>query len=226
MNDDVRRTIYATIIGFLAIVVTWLGFIYVSSCGFTLNCYQARPLVIRTPIPTLIPVEHRDAGNGTTVEINEFNRCMIGATDLIAAWVQAGHAESEPFPFTDLNGQECEGTFTEDIQHLFVDNNLWEPGALGCVSCHNAELTERSSGLDLSSYEAISLGTRRVAEASSPGTDIFGRDEWENSILYDVLVNQGLTPQGHSPDEPPGQPILYAGQAVSEEDVTATTTPQ
>ena len=56
MNDDVRRVIYGTIIGFLAVVLTWLGLIYVSACGFTLSCYRATPLVVRTPIPTLIPV--------------------------------------------------------------------------------------------------------------------------------------------------------------------------
>lgn len=224
MNDDVRRTIYATIIGFLAIVVTWLGFIYVSSCGFTLNCYQARPLVIRTPIPTLIPAAHAEAENGTTVEIGEFNKCKIGATDLIASWAIAGHSENEPFPFTDLNGQECEGTF-EDIQPLFAENSLWYPGSLGCTTCHNAELTERSSGLDLSSYESISLGTRRVLEATSPGTDIFGREEWETSLLHEYLFNQGLTAEGHSPDAEPPQAIIYAGQPVSEPEANATPTP-
>ena len=131
--------------------------------------------------------------------MNSINKCKVAATDLIGAWVSAGHTETEPFPFTDLNGQNCEGTFA-DIQPLFVENSLWFPGSLGCTSCHNADLTDRSAGLDLSSYEAISLGTRRVAEATSPGTDIFGGGDWEKSLLYEVLVNQGLTTQGHSPD--------------------------
>lgn len=224
MNDDVRRVIYGTVVAFLLVVLSWLGLIYVSSCGFTLNCYQALPLVIRTPIPTLIPVEHTEVENGTTVEIAEFNKCKIGATDLIAAWAIAGHSENEPFPFTDLNGQECEGTFA-DIQPLFAENSLWYPGSLSCTTCHNAELTDRSSGLDLSSYEAISLGTRRVLEATSPGTDIFGRGEWETSLLHEYLFNQGLTADGHSPDAAPPQAIIYAGQLIAETDVTATPTP-
>jgi mono/diheme cytochrome c family protein len=57
MNDDVRKVIYATIIGFLVVVLSWLTLIYLSACGFTLSCYRATPLVIRTPVPTLIPVK-------------------------------------------------------------------------------------------------------------------------------------------------------------------------
>ena len=57
MNDDVRRVIYGTIIGFLVVVLSWLALIYISACGFTLSCYRATPLVVRTPIPTLIPVK-------------------------------------------------------------------------------------------------------------------------------------------------------------------------
>ena len=80
----------------------------------------------------------------------------------------------------------------------------------------------------MSTYEAISLGSRRVAESTSPGTDIFGDGNWENSLLYEVLVNQGLTTLGHSPDVEPRNPILYAGQAAAgdaEGEVTATPTP-
>jgi hypothetical protein len=216
MNDDVRRTIYATIIGFLAIVVTWLGFIYISSCGFTLNCYQARPLVIRTPIPTLIPVSHAETGGAENEgSMGELNRCRVAATDLIGAWVAAGNPEADAFPFMDIQGNPCEGTFDDDVQHLFVDNNLWEPDALGCVSCHNAELTERSGGLDLSSYAAITE------------SGILGDGEWESSTLHSILLDQGLVPAGHSPDESsPGPVILYAGQAVEEDpEVTPTATP-
>jgi mono/diheme cytochrome c family protein len=56
MNDDTRRVIYGTIVAFLLFITAWLGFIYISACGFTLTCVQGTPLVVRTPIPTLIPV--------------------------------------------------------------------------------------------------------------------------------------------------------------------------
>ncbi len=55
--NDVRRVIYGTIIGFFLVLVSWLSIVYISACGFSTSCNQASPLVIRTPIPTLIPAK-------------------------------------------------------------------------------------------------------------------------------------------------------------------------
>ena len=221
--NDVRKMIYVTLVAFLLFLVFWFGIVYISACGFTLTCKQGAPLVIRTPIPTLIPAP----GSASPVQAGaaEFNKCQVAAVDLVGAWVATGYSEKEPFPFTDINGQTCEGTFSEDVQPLFVENSLWFPGSLGCVSCHNSDLSDRSAGLDLTSYEAISLGTRRVAGASSSGTDILGGGDWEESLLHEVLVNQSLVPEGHSPDAPAQEVIVYAGQRVGEAEVTATPTP-
>lgn len=214
MSDDVRRVIYGTLIGFLAIVLSWLALIYVSSCGFTLNCYQASPLVIRTAIPTLIPVSHEVEGSA---EMPEFEGCLVSGTDLIGAWVTAGSPESEPFPFNDVNGDPCEGTYADDIQHLFVDNSVWYTGQLGCTSCHNADLTERSARLDLSSFEGVMMGAQNES--------ILGNGDWESSSLHTVLVTQGLGPDGHDPDaEPIGPILIYAGMHAAEE-AAATATP-
>jgi hypothetical protein len=211
MNDDTRGLIFGTIIFFLCGLVVWLGIVYVAACGFTLSCNQAAPIVVRTPVPTLIPLEHSPGQGQPQGAPVEFNQCRVGAVDLIGAWVTAGHTETEPFPFTDLDGQECQATY-EDIQPLLRENSIWYPGSLGCTSCHNADLSDRSGGLDLSTYEALSLGSRRVAGSTSPGTDIFGDGNWEDSLLYEMLVNQGLTAQGHSPDVEPVNPVLYLGQ--------------
>jgi hypothetical protein len=221
--NDVRRMIYGTLVAFLLFLLFWFSIVYVSACGFTLTCNQGAPLVIRTPIPTLIPASASATPARETAA--EFNKCQIAAADLVGAWVSAGHSENESFPFTDIYGQACEATFAEDIQPLFVENSLYFPGSLGCVSCHNPDLSERSAGLDLTSYESIALGTRRVAGASSPGTDIFGGGDWEKSLLHEVLVNQGLTTKGHSPDAPAQDVIVYAGQRIAETEVTPTPTP-
>ena len=226
MSDDVRKVIYGTLVGFLLIVVAWLGLIYVSSCGFSLNCHQAAPLVIRTPIPTLIPVSHAES-QGEDMMPAEFSGCLVSATDLIGAWVTAGSPETEAFPFTDANGGSCEGTYSEDIQHLFVENSTWYDGQLGCTSCHNADLTERSAGLDLSSYAGVVAGSNRSYEGAK-GTDILGDGTWDSSALHQVLVAQGLGPDGHLPDAEPVAPVLiYAGQQVTvdEASLTPTATP-
>ena len=212
MNDDTRGLIYATIVFFLVGLVAWLGIVYISACGFTLNCIQGAPLVVRTPIPTLIPLGEVEQQPVTTE--GEFDKCQIGATQLIGAWVAAGHSETDAFPFTDLNSENCEATY-EDIQPLLRENSIWYPGSLGCTSCHNADLTDRSGGLDLSTYEAISANAA-----------LFGDGNWEGSLLHEVLVNQGLTAQGHSPDVEPRNPILYVGQVAGEGETEGTATPE
>jgi len=219
MTDDVRRVIYGTLIGFLAVVLAWVSFIYINACGFTFTCNRASPLVVRTPIPTLIPRGHEasqmESGGGG------FSACEVPASDLIGAWVEAGASPTDAFPFTDLNGQTCEGTYAVDVQPLFVENNLWASRSIGCVSCHNSALTAVSGGLDLTSVDAMLLGAGR-ADASAKGSDIFGGGDWESSSLYNVLMNQGLVAKGHSADSPANNVVLYAGEAV---EPPATPTP-
>lgn len=204
--NDVRKTIFGTIVGFFMMLGLWFSIIYVSSCGFTFTCHRGDLKVERTPIPTLIPALH-SGSNMVQMGSADFKKCYVGAVDLIGAWVSADTPETEPFPFTDNNGNSCSGTFA-DIQPLFVENSTWQSGSLGCVSCHNADLTERSAGLDLSSYDAI------VA------SDILG-SSWESSRLHQVLM-MGLSPDGHSEDAVSvGNPLVFAGtQDEAEEEAT------
>lgn len=212
--NDVRQWIFGAIIGLLACIGLMLSVVYVSACGFTLNCIRANPLVVRTPIPTLIPVSHEQ--EQAPEEMPEFNGCLVSAADLVGAWVAAGSPETESFPFRSTNGDSCQGTYTDDVQHLFVDNNVWYAGQLGCTSCHNADLTERSAGLDLSSHQGVLAGAQNK--------DILGEGNWDDSILRDVLLVHGLVPEGHSREvEPHGPVFIYAGQQATE--ATATPTP-
>jgi hypothetical protein len=221
--NDVRQWIYGAIIGLLACIGLMLSIVYVSACGMTLTCLQAAPLVLRTPIPTLIPAEHvENIGSDDTAE---FDQCLVSAQDLIGAWVTAGSPETEPFPFTGANGNPCQGDYATDVQHLFVDNHVWSADQLGCTSCHNADLTDRSRGLDLASYQGVLAGSNRSYEGAT-GSDILGDGDWESSSLHAVLLEQGLVPEGHSPDaEPPGPVFIYAGQRVEETEPTPTATP-
>jgi hypothetical protein len=156
-------------------------------------------------------------------EVVEFGKCQVTATDLVGAWITAESPETEPFVFSDTNGSPCEGTFTADIQPLFVENNLWYKSAIGCVSCHNAELSDRSAGLDLTTYDAIVMGSGR-ADLAAKGADILGGGAMDKSVLYEVLVNQGLAAKGHSADSPAATLVIYAGQTSTAE-ATATPTP-
>lgn len=210
--NDVRQWIYGAIIGLLACIGMMVSVAYVSACGFTLTCIRATPLVIRTPVPTLIPAAHpQESANN---DMPDFEGCQVAAQDLIGAWVTAGSPETEAFPFEDVDGESCEGTFANDVQDLFIENSAWYPGQLGCTSCHNAQLTDRNAGLDLSSYRSIM------------SSNILGSGKWESSRLHAVLFEQGLVPQGHSPDADPLQPLLiYAGRHVDEPAAAPTATP-
>jgi hypothetical protein len=87
-------------------------------------------------------------------------------------------------------------------------------------------LNDRSGGLDLSSYDAVLLGSRRVAGSSSKGNELLGNGDWQKSVLFDVLAYQGLVPAGHSADVPAEPLILFAGQRAVEPVVTVTATPK
>jgi hypothetical protein len=206
--NDVRKMIYGTIIGFFMVLGLWFSIIYVSSCGFTFTCNRGDHFVERTPIPTLIPSSHSESN--MDMGPVEFDKCLISASDLIGAWVSADFPETGAFTFVDVNGQSCAGTYSNDIRPLFSDNGTWQAGSLGCISCHNAELTDRSAGLDMTSISALQE------------SGILGNGDWESSRLHEVL-GSGLTADGHSVDVPAGNPLIYAGAVVdSGEEATPT----
>lgn len=212
--NDVRRIIYWTLALFLLVVVVWVGALLVFSCGLNSACLQAVPKVERTSVPTLIPAAHSDSPMGGGAMAG-FNKCQVSAADLVGAWVTAG-SPNGAFPFPDVNGQACEGTFSGDIQPLFVENSLWYKGALGCVSCHNSALNDRSSGLDLTSYDAVLMGSGRPEGTTvSRGRDVLGGGDWEKSALFTVLAVQGYNPAGHSAESAPVRLFVYAGRSLA-----------
>lgn len=215
MNDDVRKTIYTTLIVFVFGVIIWVGFLFVNACGFTLTCKQGEPLIDRTPMPTLLPatMPARQPGSG---QVAVSDQCRVAAADLVGAWAAAGAPETKAFQFTDINSQNCESTF-EEVRPLFIEANLWYPGSLSCVSCHAADLTISLAQLDMSSYAGIISGSRR-ADAASKGTDILGGGKWESSLLYDFISTSHADIPGHT--EPVSDLLIFAGKLA-----TPTATP-
>jgi len=205
--NDVRKFIFGTIIGFFLMLAFWLSIVYISSCGLTFTCGRGDAVPERTPIPTLIPSSHSEIMMNANVP--DGAKCQLSAMDLVGAWVQAGSPETDPFPFTDADGQSCKGTFSEDIQHLFVDNSLWYPGSLGCISCHNASADERNGGLDMTSLDAIN------------NSGVLSGGNWEQSRMFEIL-SIGTSPQGHSSESIFGNPMLYAGVPVAGQEETAS----
>ena len=209
MNDDVRKTIYATLIIFIFGVLVWVSFIFVNACGFTLTCKQGDLLVERTPMPTLIPATFPVVQPGNSV-VGGADQCRVAATDLLGAWVATGASETEAFEFTDINSLNCEATFA-DVKPLFVDANLWYAGSRSCASCHFTDLTTAAAQLDLSNYAGVTSGSRRV-DAGSTGKDILGGGSWESSLLLNFISSNHDVP-GHITSVP--ELVIFAGTPLT-----------
>lgn len=183
------------------------------------GCYANSTRILGTPIPTQIPATPprfvslpiQPTETGKTV-------CRVKAVDLLGAWVTAGAPETDPFPFADVSGDTCQGTFAVDIQPLFTVSNAWYSGAPPCISCHYADLKNSWAQLDLSSYAGILAGSRR-ASPETKGNNILGMSDggtdWSKAILYTQLATFRMPP-GHpaatqaAAGDPAG-PVVPAG---------------
>jgi hypothetical protein len=135
--------------------------------------------------------------------------CAVHAVDLLDAWVTAGALENDPFPFTELNGKVCQGTFEADILPLFSQANLWYAGAPSCRTCHGPDVQVSYARLDLSSYQGIMAGSSRES-ADTKGDDILGAGDWNQAKLKDVLTNGEMPPSQPAKLNPLG-PVIYVG---------------
>lgn len=131
------------------------------------------------------------------------NSCRVHTVDLIAAWVNAGSPEQEPFPFTDVNSKNCQGTFEADILPLFTTANLWYAGALSCRTCHGPDTAVSQGALNLSSYAGLQAGSKNGA--------ILGSD-WQSSKLNQVFSVNLMPPNQPAGYDPLG-PVITAGTA-------------
>jgi hypothetical protein len=208
MQDDVGKIIYGVLIGFIVIILIWIGYLFIVGCGFSLDCDSYYSPAEHTPIPTLIPAKIPIQSEGESKI--EITKCQVSAEALMGSWVSAGYPESETFPFNDVNGTPCIGIFAQDVLPLFVEANLWFNGALACSTCHNANISAASAQLDTSSYAGILAGTKRASE-SVTGDDILGGGDWEASMLYDDLFVSRTMPFGLPADAPAEGPTLFAG---------------
>lgn len=53
--DDFKKILYGVLAGFIALIVVFVGFTFLWSCGLDFTCTQVELLPVGTPIPTLVP---------------------------------------------------------------------------------------------------------------------------------------------------------------------------
>lgn len=220
MNDDFKKILYRVLVGFVLLIVAFVSFTFLWSCGFDFSCKQAQPPIVGTPIPTLSAAHISSAPN--TDGAGVFNTCQVRAVDLIGAWVEAGTPESEAFSFTDMNGVPCQAAFEADIFPLFNESQVWYRGASSCTACHNSALAaNRSAGLDLSTYAAILAGSGRESADVAKGSSILG--SWYTSKLYLWLTMTNNVTFGHPSFDQTETLTVFAGSPLPPP--TATPTP-
>ncbi len=223
MKRDFNTWVLLLVFGMPLLFIAYIAGIYFVPCGLNNDCSKAdQPVVIHTPIPTIIPATLPIPETGKAAAGG--SKCMANARTLLSAWVNSGYKETAPFQFTDINGSTCQAAYG-DIKTLFQDGNLWYSGAPACITCHNSNLASAAAQMDLSSYAGIIAGSRRTS-AEIKGKDILGGENWDQSLLNDMLFIEQKMPFGRPPGAvAPDGPIIFAGTQVAAGSITPTATP-
>lgn len=219
MKDSLKLIMFGVLVGLVACVISWASFLALQSCSATNSCFR-NALPPLTSIPTLAAATYPAPKVGAEA-VASAPRCHIEAAKLIGAWVSAGYSDTKPFTFTDVKGQTCSATFTDDVQQLFVTPNIWYNGSQACTTCHYADVKKAFQNMDLSSYAGILAGSQRK-NAEPKGNDILGGGVWEKSLLYQrlyapngqTLIGRPAMPFGRSgitPPVPAYGPVIAAG---------------
>jgi mono/diheme cytochrome c family protein len=213
MKRDFSSCMLYTAFGLPIFLLIFIVAVYVGNCGFSTDCSQASlPAIIHTPIPTLIPATLPAPEISGPAEAQ--TKCTATARTLLSSWVNSGFHETDPFQFTDINGNACQATYA-DLKPLFSEANLWYNGALACIQCHQADISTASANMDLSSYAGILAGAKRTSPTAK-GEDILGGGNWDQSILNNMLFISQKMPFGRPPGAvAPDGPTIQAGSLIS-----------
>ncbi len=178
--DDFRKIIYGALIAFVATIVVWVGFLTISSCGYTPSCLGVAPKVERTSIPTLIP-----ATLPASVRFLVTFAPTQGAGTSSPSAVEGGPTEvaiarpsnpGGPGPAVDLTGNVDSG------KQIFAAN---------CVPCHAAE------GKGGVTNSGSTDGTVPPLNPIDPS--LISSDSKTYVTNLDLFLEHGSTPEGTSP---------------------------
>jgi len=158
-----------------------------------------------TPLPTNLPKPTEPDFKISQTELVDFTTAVeipgaaAHAVILLGAWVDVGAPETDEFTYPGYDGGTYEASFAQDIQPLFIEEDLWYPGAPACTSCHHANLENAHHEMDLSSYAGIMAGADRLS--SPPGVPILGQSasgatdvNWETATLRSRLRDNRMPP--------------------------------
>lgn len=182
--DDFRKVLYATVIGFLLVIVFWVSFVVLSGCGFSLDtgCSAAAQKVDRTAIPTLVPATLPMPTRFLNVAAAVASTGTVAAT---SSTPQANESETTaarpsnpggPGPAINLTGN------TDSGKQIFATN---------CQICHNME------GKGGNPNPGSTDGTIPALNPIDP--TIANADHKTFATNVDLFIEHGSTPEGVGP---------------------------
>lgn len=177
--DDLRKITYGVIIGFVLMLVFWIGFLTLRGCGFAQGCAGAVPTAVRTSIPTLVPATQpalaRALGAATLVPPTG----QPGTPQATEAAIDAVPRPSNPGgtgPAIDLVGDPAAGKL------VFEAN---------CQICHNVE------GKGGNPNPGSADGTVPALNPIDPL--LKSADPKEFAYNLDLFIEHGSRPDGPNP---------------------------
>lgn len=170
--DDFRKFMYTALIAFVALLVVWLGIVYISACGFTLTCHQGQPVAIRTPIPTLA---------AATLPAPDFSVSGVAGPTSTGASPESGGIPRPSNPGGPGEALSLTGEAASGAQ-VFQAN---------CVPCHGPEGTQG----------VVNPGTNDGSVPNLNPIDPALVDPDYGTFAYnlDLFLQHGSTPAGPNP---------------------------
>jgi len=169
--NDVRKTIYITIIGFFLVLGFWVSIVYISACGVTLTCHRGTLLVDRTPVPTLMAATQPPAIQPVVMPSVTPMSAENGST------VNRPSNPGGPGEAVTLKGDADSG------MEIFTNN---------CQRCHGAEGAE---GLSNPGTVDGTVPTLNPIDPTMVSSDY---ETFATNI--DLFIEHGSTPAGTTPN--------------------------
>ncbi len=176
--DDLRKITYGVLIGFVLMLVVWIGFLTVRGCGSGNDCAGAVPTAVRTSIPTLVPATEPAMalalGAATAIPVS-----VDGGTQATAVPTESAVRPSNPGgpgPAVNLVGDAAAG------KTVFEAN---------CQICHNVE------GHGGNPNPGSSDGTIPALNPIDPLLKSADASEYATNL--DLFVEHGSRPAGPNP---------------------------
>jgi mono/diheme cytochrome c family protein len=124
--DDLRKITYVVLIGFVLMLIAWIGYLTLRGCGTGNDCAGAVPTAVRTSIPTLVPATLPAVSLqlGAATAIVPTTEGGATATPVVTDSVPRPSNPGGPGPALGLTGDPAAGKL------VFEAN---------CQICHNVE---------------------------------------------------------------------------------------